>query len=81
MQHFLLCLGVSNICKYALHNDPLAGCKIMPCCLSWNEKEELWKQNDKVSLTQDFIYQLSAYLRKKQQDFKVNLLGSEKSDS
>lgn len=34
----------------------------------------------KVSLTQDFIYQLCACLRQKEQDLKVNLLGSEKSD-
>lgn len=65
LPHFLLWLGVSNIWKYALHNEPLAGCKITSCCLSWKENEELWKQNDKVSLTQDFMHQLCPCLRQK----------------
>lgn len=81
MHHSLLWLWSSNISKYALHNDLLAGGKITSCCLSWKENEELWKQNDKKNSNPVLPLSTLRLLKKREQDIKANLSGSENSDS
>lgn len=81
MHYFLPWLWVSNICKHALHNDPLAGCKITSCCLSWKKNEELWKHSDKIFLLQYLLNQICVCIRQRQLNVKVNFSGQDKSDS